>query len=474
MSTFAFAGGVTQTSGWGDKWVLMFGGSWNFNDTWELQGSGNGPFTVGAGNVNGVTGAALAFPFTYRNRVYITLGNQFNFSDNADPTQWEQQGPGAGFVKYLSYLGAQDVVNAFGQLQGRLAVFARRTIQLWNVDADPANFSLVQQLDNIGTAYPLSVQELGDFDALFLDDTGYRSLRSREVTLNAYVDDIGSAVDELAQADLLANNTPVCGIVDPSTKNYWCVLNGKVYVLSRHPAGKVTAWSQYSPTYESVAQPQNPNFDNTGHNQFVGLANGGLYYLDIKNGETITQGPTVYTTSQFLVMSSTQLSIFSLPPGFNGPVHSVVTRIDTPFTAQKFVVLAGSVYCRGVGGELLQYGGSSGAVYDRCQVTLMSPYLDDKRSDTNKISQGIGFVIEGRWQIFCSMNPADGTPATQVAFQGSATLPDDNKDSSYDQGWVKYDAQGTHFSFKAVSWNQSTSIPATFSSLVFKYNEGQK
>src|SRR5207245_816069 len=92
----------------------------------------------------------------------------------------------------------------------------------------------------------LSVHQRGDVDGLFLDDTGFRSLRTREVTLNAYIDDVGSSIDAIVQTALITTDgQPVCGIVEPTTKNYWCYLSGDIYVLSRHPAGKITAWSIY-------------------------------------------------------------------------------------------------------------------------------------------------------------------------------------------------------------------------------------
>lgn len=199
----------------------------------------------GVGNLHALVPTCC---FTYRDRVFIGMGSQFNFSDNGDPTGWEEQNPGAGFVTYLSQYGFQDVVKAFSQLQGRLAVLGGRSIQLWTTDADPTAFALVQVLDNVGTNDPLSVQNIGDYDVIFLDTTGFRSLRSREVTLNAFVDDLGAPVDSLIRAALLNYTVgTACGVVDPNTKNYWCYLGGNIYVLSRYLSSKISAWSQYVP-----------------------------------------------------------------------------------------------------------------------------------------------------------------------------------------------------------------------------------
>lgn len=243
MATFAFSGGLSSVVGWGDRWKFVFAGTWAFGDLWSLDGSFQGSsFTVGAGDVtsNGVPTTC----FTYKERVYLSLPSQFNFSDNLDPTAWEQQDPGAGFVPFLTQLGGQDTVNALGQVQGKLAVFGRRTTQTWNVDADPTNFSIQQSLDNVGTKWPLSVQNVGDYDCFFLDDTGFRSLRTLEVNLNNYIDDVGSPIDALVQASLVgASNS--ASIVDPLTRNYWCSIGQTIYVFTKKPTAGVTAWSTF-------------------------------------------------------------------------------------------------------------------------------------------------------------------------------------------------------------------------------------
>ena len=262
--------GVTAVVGYGQRQRLDFltndasspaSSNWTVGDTWRWDlSTTSGRFTLGAGNL--VT-ALLAYVndntqtislFTFKDRVYLGVGQEFYFSDNGDPLGWEQQNPGAGFVEFLSQVGSQDQIVALSQLQGRLAVFGKRSIQLWVADADPANFAIQQNLDNVGTVAPQSVQQLGDLDVLFLDSTGIRSLRALQMTLNAYIDDIGSAIDNLLQADLLAVGTAgVCSVVEPSTRNYWLYINGTIYVLSRHPSSKVTAWSTYKPTDDSGA-----------------------------------------------------------------------------------------------------------------------------------------------------------------------------------------------------------------------------
>lgn len=250
MATYTntFAGGVNAGASWGDRWVVRFGGTWAFNDLWSFSMSFQSvPYVLGAGQVT--TNGTPSFCFTYKERVYLANHQVFNFCDNDNPNEWEQQGPGSGFVEYLSQLGGQDSVVTFGQLQGRLAVLAGQSIQMWQVDANPANFALIQQLNNTGTLAPLSTQNQGDFDTMFLDSTGDRSLRASQVTLNAFIDDTGSPIDALILALMSSANTPLAAsVIDPTTKNYWLHLGGTIFVHTSRPNSKISAWSTYTPT----------------------------------------------------------------------------------------------------------------------------------------------------------------------------------------------------------------------------------
>lgn len=286
MPTYNFAFGVTGIPGYGDRWKIVFTGTWAFNDQWRLDAAIlSTSMTIGAGDVT--QGGVPTTCFTYKNRVYLGNGALYNFSDNADPLGWEVQNPGAGFVKYLSQLGGQDSVVAFSQLQGRLAVFGRKSIQMWQTDGDPGLFSNPQALDNIGTQAPLSVQNLGDYDVLFLDDTGIRSLKSRETTLNAFPDDIGTPIDSLVRAAMVGYTVSnAAGIVDPVTKNYWLHVNGSIFVFSRHTSSEVQAWSIYEPRGDDNATFVPQKFVVYNGQVFCRSDTGGLYSYGGANKRT--------------------------------------------------------------------------------------------------------------------------------------------------------------------------------------------
>jgi hypothetical protein len=234
------------------------------------------------------------------------------FSDNSNPAEFEEQGPGAGFLDYLSQYGAQDAVVSFGVAQGRLYVIGKRTVQSWIVDADPINFNNVQVLDNIGTFAPLATQQLGDSDVLILHNTGVRSLKTREVTLNAIVDDIGSPIDKLIQAALstltAVQAATACGIVEPKTLNYWLFLKDTLYVLSRHPSANISAWSTYA-----MVGNDNVTFVPV---KFV-VYNGVVYSRSVARGHYVYGGTNNTTYDQYSQVTWTTPWLDDKSPGTN-------------------------------------------------------------------------------------------------------------------------------------------------------------
>jgi len=257
MSEYTFTGGGAYAAPYGQEQVFQFlataGTTWDNGDTWQIDSAADqGDFMLGAGwvaGINPVYGLALA------ERMYICAGSQFNFSDNNDPSSWEEQNPGAGYVDLLSNYGIQDTTMSLATYQGMLAVLMQQTIQIWVPNADPTQMVLRQVLSNIGTVASYSVQSLGDWDVVFLSQTGFRSLRVRDSSLNALIVDLGTPIDAIVQNALLGyipGTTPApVSIVDPGTGRYWCFLNDTFYVLSYYPNSKITAWNTYLPTFAS-------------------------------------------------------------------------------------------------------------------------------------------------------------------------------------------------------------------------------
>jgi hypothetical protein len=244
------------TGGAGEEYEFTVGGTWAIGDkiTISLTNNTSGVVTqVGAGYV---TGVIPTFVFTFNEKVYALSAATVYFSAINDPTTWNNPtGNNNGFIQLSDWYATAENLVAASPYQGRLAFFSRFTIQIYIIDANVANWQQQQVLQNIGTLAPFSVVNLGDLDVMFLADTGVRSLRARDLTLNAFVNDLGSPIDSLVRANINANGVVSSmnaqGVADPETGRYWLWLNDVIYVLSYYPTNQITAWSTYETTYDS-------------------------------------------------------------------------------------------------------------------------------------------------------------------------------------------------------------------------------
>lgn len=255
-------GGVADGAGIGQTWAITYSGAVpaaGSHLTIKLLDSQT--LTTVLVGAEETVNIIPTFCTTYRDKVYVLAGSTVFFSEVGEPTKLRTiDGIGNGFVGLSNQVQTPEDMVAIVPFQGRLAFMSRQTTQIWDTPADPLQWQLQQTLQNIGTFAKLSVQQIGDLDAIFLSDTGVRSLRARESTLNAFVDDIGSPIDSIMQAVVASTNVydlqaRACSVVEPSSGRYWLFVagagqyvNGQIYVLSRFPSSKVAAWTIYSPT----------------------------------------------------------------------------------------------------------------------------------------------------------------------------------------------------------------------------------
>ncbi len=212
------------------------------------------PVIVGASRVAGTN---PNFSVTYKSKEYIGVGSTLYFSAVNDATKWDIYDTGSGFIDMSNNFGGREDLTGVGLYQNYLAVFSRRSIQLWSMDADPAQNRQVQVLANTGSIAPDSVVSVGSIDLLYLADNGVRSVRARENTDTAYASDVGSAIDSIVidhiaslasegYEDLVDKSKAV---IEPIDGRYWLSIKDKIFVLSYFPGSNIAAWSIYEPGF---------------------------------------------------------------------------------------------------------------------------------------------------------------------------------------------------------------------------------
>lgn len=158
---------------------------------------------------------------------------------------------GSAFFDMSTNAAGAEAITGLANYQGRLAIFTRRTTQIWTFTADPDGAIQTQVLPRIGTTSPRAVTSFADTDVFFLAESGVRSLRTRDQFDSAAMNDVGSPIDvEIAgilRTLTAAEREAIHAEVEPIDGRFWLSMAGVIYAFSYFPGGKVSAWSTYTP-----------------------------------------------------------------------------------------------------------------------------------------------------------------------------------------------------------------------------------
>jgi hypothetical protein len=454
--------GVDAVQGIGEDTLFTFGTvyntlSFNTDDIISifLNDSSTGYQTlIGGGQVTGIT---PNFTFTFDQKTYV-LGNYTVYMSAIDqPTIWnDPNASGNGNVALADFYGTQQTLLAAAPFQGRIAFFARSCVQIYNINADIAQWNRSQVMQNTGTVAAQSVQSIGDLDVMYLADTGFRSLRARETTLNAFVDDVGSPIDTLVNHPTAP--TSACAIVEPKTMRYWCFLDGYIYVLSRFLANQITAWSRYIPTYDTEKTASAATYPEiaSAFVGFTGLTVGRTYFFVKGANET----GMLYATGQLLTSSGTFVATQTTAIMFGTAGASVTGKLyeATPFTPTQFLINNGQVWARDAS-RFYQYGGSDGVTYDYSQGNGATTWLDLDAPTALKKGRGLDTAFSGNFSFLLGTNNLVGT--MKEVFNGNQV--------TFQKGKYAISLDGYHvkFQFKTLDNNA-----AKVSSVIFNYDLG--
>jgi hypothetical protein len=204
----------------------------------------------GATTIQGKRANAL---LTVKNKVYAINESLLNFSSVDSPRSWGA-GAGFGFINMSNESAGSEELVGLGRYLGLLAVFARRNTQIWFVDPDPLQNAQRQVIPNVGTFAPKSIVNFGDIDIIFLSDTGIRSLKARDASNSAAVNDVGTLIDDdvIAYMRTLTDSqkAAAAAIQEPSDGRYLLSIGTRAYVFSYYPSSRISAWSTYDLGFE--------------------------------------------------------------------------------------------------------------------------------------------------------------------------------------------------------------------------------
>jgi hypothetical protein len=187
------------------------------------------------------TGAALKLA----SKIFAvgTNGDTVRYSATNAPRDWTTVND-AGFLPTGLNASGDRTTNALGQYQKKLVALARDGAQIWNVDPNPANMSLEDNVENVGSSYARTVASVGG-DLYFLSDFGFRSITTLQQVDKLADVDIGSPIDPLVRTALASLTSPPRAAYYYGTGQYLCAIGTTMFVYSISRTSKIAAWSRY-------------------------------------------------------------------------------------------------------------------------------------------------------------------------------------------------------------------------------------
>jgi hypothetical protein len=240
------AGGVTGSK---EKWEVTVGGTFEVGDKFDIYIDDETHYGFGG---NPVGDASVVK--THKRKIYTAVESVLYFSGVDTALGWNvDEDPGAGFANVANHNAGSDRITGLAIYQDKLAIFARRVIQIWFVTDDAAANSPVQIITETGTRSPRSVRGFGDLDVFYLADTGIRSLRARDTTNTAGVQDVGTPIDPLVRDWI--NTLPetdvanAVAVVEPLDGRFWIAIGTRIFVFTYFPTKRISAWTWYEPGF---------------------------------------------------------------------------------------------------------------------------------------------------------------------------------------------------------------------------------
>ena len=246
-----FAGGVTYVAPVAQVYRVVIGsGTFDAADLWKVTVNGTLYQTTGRG-----AGAGTSI-FVNKGRVWSTARGLVRYCVLDDATDWATTAvpaTDAGFINVSTDAGGETYHIGMALYQGNAAIFGRDSVHIYSLSADATEISIVDTLDHTGTMAARALVSYGNLDVYYLDDSGVRSIRSRDGYNAAYVSDVGNAIDSFIQEwmrgideDTLAR---AVGVIDPTDGRYLLAIDDRIFGLSYYPSSKITAWSYVDPGF---------------------------------------------------------------------------------------------------------------------------------------------------------------------------------------------------------------------------------
>lgn len=210
---------------------------------------------------SGVTNAPEpgSYVCTHDGKMYSPAGPLLNFSSIDGPTQWNTEYDGAGFSDLSRTKSGSETLMSVGAFLEEMAVFARKCIQLWHVEADDTENRRIQTFNDVGLDAPRAQCEFRSTDRLFLDP--YRGVLAIVPSASeqqfARIEEVGLPIAKFLTAYKKTLSAAVVEralmFVEPSGPDgayFWAVIGERVFVYSWHLDDEIAGWTYFEPGFQ--------------------------------------------------------------------------------------------------------------------------------------------------------------------------------------------------------------------------------
>lgn len=183
-------------------------------------------------------------------KVYAADNDIIRYSATVNPLDWSAPDD-AGYVPFGLQTYGSNPVAAMGIYRANLVPFNAEGFQMWQVDPDPANITLLDALP-VASGYNKALAPVAN-DLLFLSSQGVRSIGIAASSTNLQAGDVGMPIDVLVREAMTAGadgEAPRATYL-PAQGQYWLAFNDReagtstVYVYTINQIGQVGKWSRY-------------------------------------------------------------------------------------------------------------------------------------------------------------------------------------------------------------------------------------
>jgi len=158
------------------------------------------------------------------------------------PRDWSKARD-AGFLAVRRQSAGSTEIVGLSYFKEYVAVLFQDSIQLWQMNPDPANIKFVSALNGPGTdARRLTTNVLGDM--FYFSRGGFRSLSRSIVTGDDKAEDVGAKIAELTKAVDTTTYEPVA-LWAESRSQYIAAFGTTVYVLTYSPSTESVGWTTW-------------------------------------------------------------------------------------------------------------------------------------------------------------------------------------------------------------------------------------